>query len=560
MEPHPTPDATLKGQQDETNSVLEELTREYKEAKIWAAANALPELTSFEIVTEWLNSVYTTPDRDITEGDSTPADSASITSTEYYGQESFRKYQPKLFKLLGGIVPPDINITTVSRMKGGANNRTASIGLDWPAGKRLKVNGKLLFEARNHDIEVVAVFRSSRRPVPGKHDAELIDNYAILTFLVANGLRVPTVLAFDSTPNNSLCVPYMLLHRIPGIRLEDAYPSLTQKQKERVAMLIARELLIYDGVECPKKGILKGANYCIPASISFQENRPPTFKMTITPFTTGRRRKLPINDRGSTHLLMRGMFNNWLVLCATADDLPVDVRSIYNYCFGRLLDALDIMHERGYFDQSTSEGIALYHPDFFPRNIIIGASCRRPDNMTFEVEGVIDWDGAMALPEVLRATPPSWLWEWMDEPQVTGIPLWEEWFGDSDELPASRFSYRLNPDERKIKEKFDQSVGKERAHIMYKIEYTWIRRLWKFALYGLPFESLQEVSRFQKFMENWELFVQETAHNFESDDIKEWKPVDPEVFKTIQQYHGAAGAQSSRTPTPYPSPCIFDPE
>ncbi|KAJ6256159.1 hypothetical protein Dda_8994 [Drechslerella dactyloides] len=522
------PQSTTK---KEVNPALQELIKQYKatkaaqaaaKAKAEAAANPqIEQLSSFDIVSRWLGSVDITDDNEaVTEADIFPADTASMNSTNYYRQEPFRKYQPKLFTLLGGILPLDITVTTIGRMKGGGNNRTASIGLDWPAGRELKVNGNVVFEARATDSQVRAVFRSSRWPVPNGHDIDIMDNYAVLTFLDACNLRVPTVLAYDSTSNNSLSVPYMLLLRIPGIRLEEIYPSLTVKQKERVAFLVASELVKYDEVKCSNIGTLEGGRHCIPRSVIFNEERPPTFRLQITHFITGRRQHLPVKNTTSVYAMIKNMFDNWLQIAKTAgDSLSKVTQEAYIVCFQQLLEVLDTMNARGYFDDIGDLNIALHHPDFYPRNIIIGASCRRPDNLDFEVEGVLDWDGALILPECLRATPCAWLWEW-DGPQVTAVPDWDEWYGDSDILPNGRFDYRLNPDERKIKEKFDSTVGEQRVKLMYQLEYIWIRRLWKFAYGGVELKSADDMKKFEKFIEHWGKFAEKTNDLYDDPKAK----------------------------------------
>ncbi|KAF3902287.1 hypothetical protein ABW21_db0200773 [Orbilia brochopaga] len=511
-----------------------------KAAREAAANPPIEEPTTFDIVSQWLNSVEITDDNEaVTEADIFPADTASMNSTNYYKQEPFKKYQPKLFKLLGGILPSDVTVATIGRMKGGGNNRTASIGLDWPAGKDLIINGKVIFEARNTDSEVRAVFRSSRWPVPHGSDPDIMDNYAILTFLDACSIRVPTILAYDSTSNSSLSVPYMLMLRIPGIRLEEIYPSLTTKQKERVAFLVASELVKYDEVKCSSIGSIQGGTHCIPRDFIFREDRPRSFRLQISSLLTGGRVNLPIENTTSIYTMLKNMFNNWIKMALDpVSDLTKVSREGYITCFYICLQILETMNARGYFGKGGDMNTALHHPDFFPRNIIIGASCRRPDNLDFEIEGVIDWDGAMILPECLRASPCAWLWEW-DGPQVTAVPDWDEWYGDSDILPNGRFDYRLNPDERKIKEKYDTTVGEQRVKLMYELENIWIRRLWKFAYGSIELSSMESMSKFEKFVTLWDKFVGETNSKYTDPKAKQRMAatLKDESLETIRRNH-----------------------
>ncbi|KAF3903233.1 hypothetical protein ABW20_dc0104679 [Dactylellina cionopaga] len=529
--------ATVVNLGDEESPSLEKFTEHYKNSK--GLNTKLPLVNDLNIVMEWIKSIEVTEpsDNEITEADILKGETASMTSTNYYGQEPFRKYQPKLFKLLAGIVPRDVSLNSVGRMKGGGNNRTASIGLDWPAGKRLKVNSKLIFEPRNEDFEVRAVFRASRWPSPGKDDPDIMDNYAILTLLGACNVKVPTVFAYDSTPFNSVGVPYMLLSRVPGFRLEDIYQSLTQKQKERVAHLVAEQILAFEGIESEMVGVLKGVEHCIPTKLSFAEERPSTFEIEVTHFVTGIRRKLPVKVSRSPYTLMKRMMINWIRISREGSNtIKPEILEVYEYCFGQLAEVLEVMNARGYFDERCRDKVGLHHPDLYARNIIIGASCRRPDNISFQIEGIIDWDDAMSLPEVLRSSPCAWLWE-LNGPQVSKAPAWEEWYGDSDELPAGRFEYRLSPDERKIKERFDETMGAEKVKIMYKVEYVWIRRLWKFAYHGLYLGSDDGLKRLERFMERWGQYAQNTNHLFDDFKAKHWKSLNPELIALVREFN-----------------------
>ncbi|KAF3908226.1 hypothetical protein AA313_de0203758 [Arthrobotrys entomopaga] len=519
-----------QNQTEETKTPLEEFTQRYKEAK--KLVPGLPPIDDFKAVQSWLNAVETTEEENMSEADLFPGDTASTTSTNYYGQEAFRTYQPKLFKLLAGIVPSGVSIDTVGRMKGGGNNRTASIGFDWPAGKKLKLNGKTIFEARKEDSEVKAVFRAPRWLPPGGEDRDIMDNFAILTYLGKVGLKVPAVFAYDSTSDNSLGVPFMLMTRIPGFRLEDIYPTLTHFQKERVAMLVAKELLSYDNVICESMGVLKAGKKEVPPGLGFLED-VPDLAFHISPFTVGRRTKLPIKLSKSPYVNIKRMIDAQIMLSnhpGPGDDW--EIFEAYKYCFTTLSNILEVMRARGFFDAGSRKGIALHHPDFFARNIIIGTSCRRADNMTFEIEGVIDWDDSLALPASLRSSPCAWLWE-LNGPQSSNVPIWEEWYGDSDELPSSRFDYRLSPDERSIKRAFDEALGEDKRSFMYKIEYVWLRRLWKFALHGIGFHNEPDVNRFRNFIDRWTEYAEGTNNLFTDPEAKYFDTFDVRVLEMV---------------------------
>ncbi|KAK6513108.1 hypothetical protein TWF506_009274 [Arthrobotrys conoides] len=524
-----------KGQ--EGPSPLEGYTKNYKEAKQVEEKQQPPE--NMKLVLQWINTVEATDEKNIIESDILASiDTASTSSTNYYGQEAFKHFQPKLFKLITGIIPREVHLSMVGRMKGGGNNRVAGIRIDWPSGKICKINGKVFFEPQEDDTEVRAVFRTCRWPTPGKPDPEIMDNFAILTELSRNGLKVPIVIAYDATPWNSMGVPFMLLERLPGFRLEDIYGSLTLKQKERVARLVAEQLNLFDTLKNDKMGRILGAQNAIPVKRSFQPEIPKDFKIVALDFTTGRQHKLHVKPSRSLYTVMRRMFKNWLIIIKTGgifNNNSESVQELYIHLFEELRAILEVMKLRGFFEGAGEDNIALHHPDFFSRNIIIGASCRRPDNLDFEIEGIIDWDEAVYLPEVLRCSPCSWLWE-LAGPQVTNIPAWEEYYGDSDELPSGRFDFRLNPDERKIKAAYDELLSQTKRDLIYKVENVWIRRLWKFAVSGVYLSNEHDVNRFTRFLDNWAVYVKATRHRFNDPKANRYVKISPELARQIRKH------------------------
>ncbi|KAF3933768.1 hypothetical protein ABW19_dt0209389 [Dactylella cylindrospora] len=488
----------------------------------------------FDVIIQWLNDVeIAKDDNSLTEEDIFPKDTASMASTVYYRQEPFRTYQPRLFRLFQNIVPPSVVVGTISRMKGGGNNRVAGVGLEWPAGMPLRSYGIILREPQNFITEVKAVIRTCRHPIPGRVEQEYTDLFATLTYLVSQNIKAPAVLGFDSTPNNSLMVPYMLMLRVPGIRLEDIYQSLNLKQRLRVAELIADQLRTYNRIPCATSGRLKADTDQMPekAYVNQDCEHPPAIR--IQPFTIGREAKLPIKSSTSTYELMQRMFRKWVRICKTLKPNGKPSSHIgFLPNFRQLQEVLEAMRERNFFDEHVHGGLGLHHPDFFARNILVSACIQRPDNMSFEIEGVIDWDDAITLPEVLRSSPPAWLWEW-EGPNVTNIPGWEEWYGDSDELPSGRFEYRLDPDERRIKEKFDDIMGSKRVKFMYTSEYVWIRRLWKFAYHGLQIGDDADLKRFHKFIEKWNEQMKITANLFPDAKITNLKPIESKKARKV---------------------------
>ncbi|RVD89594.1 uncharacterized protein DFL_000596 [Arthrobotrys flagrans] len=323
---------------------LEGYTKDYKEVK-QAEENQEP-VENMQLVMQWINTIEATDEQNITESDVLASiDTASTSSTNYYGQEAFKHFQPRLFKLMTGIIPCEVNLSMVGRMKGGGNNRVAGIRLDWPAGEICKINDKVFFEPQGDDTEVKAVFRACRWPSPGKTDPEIVDNYAILTELSRLGLNIPVVIAYDLTPWNSMSVPFMLLERLPGFRLEDIYGSLTVKQK--------RSMLLASSLSSSTSSTLSRA----PVKRTFQPDIPKDFKFVALDFITGRQHRLPVKPSRFVYTVMR-MFNNWITIIKnggifTGNSEPM--QKVYLHLFEELRDILEVMKLRSFLRGQPKE-------------------------------------------------------------------------------------------------------------------------------------------------------------------------------------------------------------
>ena len=115
------------------------------------------------------------------------------------------------------------------------------------------------------------------------------------------------------------------------------------------------------------------------------------------------------------------------------------------------------------------------------------------DTPPCEVSGLIDWDGVLSVPQVLSRIPPQWLWcsEGRTPP----------WMGNFDQLPSRALTHQ----EMLIKGHFDQIM--QRADPTYLDDAygrgPWLRRLGRFAIYGL-LENALNIETYEAFVEEWD--------------------------------------------------------
>src|SRR5690554_6680067 len=139
----------------------------------------------------------------------------STTSTVEYSHLPFSELQellPSLFSTLPLPAP-----TTVTRLPGGQYNRV--VGLTFPA----PLSSALLRITRNADD-----------PPPLSPTTPLLPHLG--------PIPVPRIIAYDTTTNNPLNLPYLLQSILPGQRLDEVYDSLSTPLRcvvaEQMAALI----------------------------------------------------------------------------------------------------------------------------------------------------------------------------------------------------------------------------------------------------------------------------------------------------------------------------------
>ena len=397
----------------------------------------------------------------------------STTSTVEYCHLPFSELKVLLPSILSTLPQALPAPTAITRLPGGQYNRV--VGLTFPA----PLPSALLRITRNADD-----------PPP------LAPTIALLQHLSHTPIPVPRIIAYDTTTNNPLNLPYLLQTILPGQRLDEVYDSLSTPVRcvvaEQMAALIgAIERITFatpglvvpaTSTSIPDRGVVDANAPPIPLAVNrFPEPRNPYMEPSalpprkqpvreVTPLSVKQLllQRLQENMESDKHAEGRGwLLPNWEVL-------------------RQLIEALEV-------DETVptgTDGFVLHHWDLEARNILV-------DPETGRFVGVLDWDQAQALPRVLGRRAPVWLW---DEGEGWEEAVRDEWDGDSDEVEELVPKNEAN---RTVYERFMEGVkslgGDYRADA--EGEGRWVRRVWRCVNEGLW--SSAELDRVERLLDDW---------------------------------------------------------
>ncbi|TGO14450.1 hypothetical protein BTUL_0053g00490 [Botrytis tulipae] len=388
------------------------------------------------------------PDHDFIHGDIVSDNSfttnkpSTESSTYMYEQEPFDTYRTKVNQLLW----PTINYRAYGWRK-------------FQSGDWLVVPNWLLDSA-------------TYSTGPGKM-AEIIMWLQRFAFL-----RVPKVLAIDTTTENSLKSPFVLQERVQGIPLDDLFfeipTQLPMSTRLEVVKAVAKFIIKLERTTLDKPGRLVGIHTVPWTSTSMASSTP---RIEFDSFAPNFMESAPPFEEELPSLL----FN----LMTAHHDFRTEEM---------LVVVLREMDERQFFKSSDSTNV-LWHWDLQPRHIFVEKS----ESGQWEVSGVIDWDDVNSMPLVLTRAPRYWLW-FYEECFEYASYFTHPWDSDYDapvDLP-------LNKDVTIVKEYFDRIMQETDPTYMDDTygRGHWIRRLVRLARVGL--DSPWDLERLDQFINDWD--------------------------------------------------------
>ncbi|KAI1073877.1 kinase-like domain-containing protein [Whalleya microplaca] len=325
-------------------------------------------------------------------------------------------------------------------------------------------------------------------------------------------IPVPAVVHFDTTHENSLNYPFVVLRKIPGTSLKNVYSHLTQSQKIIVARKLGELCRKMQSITSPYAGLMKApadsetsaesSVWIMPFGLK-PDSAIPDHKVEdmhddmLTPETL---RKDPPELTAEGILTMA--FKRQLFYSTNRDFFwEVEIQE-------KSLDAIQEMAKDGLLGDNT---VCLWHTDLFPRNIMVDVETE-PSNPI--ITGLLDWDEAAYAPRFVASRPLDWLWDletWgphaekheaeKDNNSEHDAESDGEGEPSTDDEPLEAVQPRTS-EELEIKQAFDEAAGEAYALAAYEPRLIIARRLLHHSLHPEWEDAILE--KFETVLDHWE--------------------------------------------------------
>jgi len=286
---------------------------------------------------------------------------------------------------------------------------------------------------------------------------EAISTSATLRYLGPLLGHLPQVVKMDTTADNLLKHAYMITTYLPGVPWGAVLEELPFDERLQICQAVADEIDKFRGIRFSSSGRLEADPedaYCVRTGPFRQGNRP--VPGPATPETA-------VKDWFLTLLDWRAEReeDEWMIELCRYRDLQKMIRE---------------MDELGYFaNYTTTSDTILSHEDLHENNILV----RKAEDGQWEVTGIIDWDGACAVPPVIACRSLEWMWS---DSYVDNDELLMKWTGDLDFVSEELIAL-LPADMLQLKQAMDEYMASKDPNYMQDVygHGRWIRRVEKFA-------------------------------------------------------------------------------
>jgi hypothetical protein len=386
---------------------------------------------------------------------------------------------------------------------------------------------------------------------------EEIDEAAVLSLLTRSGIKVPNVLACDTTRKNALNYPYLLQTRLPGTSLWKVWDDMSVDDKINIAGELAKFIAKLDTVRFPVAGRLLYDATSKTEKLPLELTKVSEIgdKVVVRGF---HRHFEDHNERDASTAPPPSSLYELL-------SMHVDARVQHkrkNGCFIsdskliKLQTMLQDIKEMNWF--ATDDGSAAYsiidHPQLTPSSIMVEQTENTDGSLGWHISGVLQWEHTHCLPPTLARQPPAWLFDLPVGVQLPR-PVRRYHWGDNDMMPLEYYQeVKSGHPAAKIKERFEQVMvntiytrqyGARAMEVYQDDAYgrgRWLRRVLHLAMYrGVHQSKWKQVFReWAEFKETGQLshdtvFGEDDSHSDASGSTSSTIAYDHEPFDTFQR-------------------------
>jgi hypothetical protein len=428
------------------------------------------------------------------------------------------------------------------------------LALDYTCDDKPIVGGynEVYFTSITHSAGVTQDF-VIRCPQETWHFTLIIDCVATLQYIRGTtSIRVPAVVAYDTTRDNPINSRHIILERCRGVSLRTVIDDLTGDQRvafaEEVGELynqLRQTSMPYSGRITPStEGYLPslrpGETFShITVKIEPYGARMPKALVPGIPtsgtigdvdesfFTSSGMTSDPPNLPLET--LISRAFDRRLIqatsLYPTHRDMIVERVNLYTM--------IDAFVKEGRVENASNE-CCLWHSDLFPRNIMVDVESSPM------ITGVIDWDDAVYAPKFVAAVAPTWLWEL---PENEDLHAKEEQLDKREEGDEDDESSSTDEGPEAEEETFERSNATPPT-----VELQEVRTVWEDAVGSECAKSARDhrhilARRILRFALAWQW--EDWWYDLYYDTLAEWRTLQQALPKSATDLNGPDSSDSS---------------
>ena len=465
---------------------------------------------------------------------------ASFAPTVNGGETPFEEFAWSVQQLCKKFWPSAYEEVTITRLDGGSFNRIVGLSVKPSLALTPEAIPALPETSNSEDRSEHYILRISR-----DDDSDIADHIMTLFYLRTHtNLPVPRVLAFDVGSDNVLESSYTLQQRMPGIPLNTIIKKLSFGQRRGLAIQIAQIIRQMQDVKSPVAGRIGIITHIQPVTSGESSDKTPGIEavelslekklafLTMTGLPSDTSEASTAFEQAeakmdSTHTLQVLHFDlntnfdggdhfNGTACTVKRDNYPV--LSFFNFQFVRQMlktlqtspngalitgiyrKLMQVALEMEEDDCLGRQVFNLFHGDLEPRNLLVHI-CNFGE---VHIAGILDWDNSAFVPGPVSCIAPRWIWSIKEELDSSER--------DDEDDPT-------DPEQKALKEAFDNAIGEDFVKMAYSPEYRLVRRLFRVSIGGI--NTNEDFSECENIPKEWDELRSKSKDSDSDDDVSE---------------------------------------